>query len=73
VQSGVLIASAPASSPAAEAGLRDGDVLVRVAGEPVRSVNDVRDRIGRAGDNGERSVVIEYVRERRAGKTTLRW
>jgi membrane-associated protease RseP (regulator of RpoE activity) len=73
VQSGVLIASAPASSPAAEAGLRDGDVLVRVAGEPVRSVNDVRARIGRAGDNGERSVTIEFMREKRMEKTTLRW
>lgn len=73
VQSGVLIANAPASSLAAESGLRDGDVLVKVDGEPVRSVNDVRELIGRAGDNGERSVAIEYVRERRTRKSTLRW
>jgi predicted metalloprotease with PDZ domain len=73
VQSGVLIANAPASSPAAESGLRDGDVLVKVEGEPVRNVNDVRELIGRAGENGERSVAIEYVRDKRSRKATLRW
>jgi hypothetical protein len=73
VRSGVLIATAPASSPAAESGLRDGDVLVKVDGEPVGNVNDVRELIGRAGDNGERSVAIEYVREKRTRKATLRW
>lgn len=73
VRSGVLIANAPVSSPAAESGLRDGDVLVKVDGEPVRNVNDVRALIGRAGDNGERSVQVDYVRERQARTTTLRW
>ena len=73
VRSGVLITNAPVSSPAAESGLRDGDVLVRVDGEPVRNVNEVRALIGRAGDNGERSVQVDYVRERQARKTTLRW
>jgi hypothetical protein len=73
VRSGVLIAFAPASSLVAESGLRDGDVLVKVAGEAVRNVNDVRELIGRAGENGERSVAIEYVREKRTRKATLRW
>jgi membrane-associated protease RseP (regulator of RpoE activity) len=73
VRTGVLIANAPASSPAAESGLQDGDVLVKVDGEPVRNVNDVRALIGRAGDNGERSVQVDFVRERQARKATLRW
>jgi serine protease Do len=73
VQSGVFITNAPASSPAAESGLRDGDVIVKVDGQPVRSVRDVRELVGRAGENGERSVKVEYVRERRTRTTTLRW
>jgi S1-C subfamily serine protease len=73
VRSGVLIANAPVSSPAAESGLRDGDVLVKVDGEPVRNVNDVRALIGRAGENGERSVQVDFVRERQSRKATLRW
>jgi serine protease Do len=73
VRSGVLIANAPVSSPAAESGLRDGDVLVKVDGEPVRNVNDVRPRIGRAGENGERSVQVDLVRARQSRTATLRW
>jgi serine protease Do len=73
VQSGVFITNAPASSPAAESGLRDGDVIMKVDGSPVRSVPEVRALIARAGDNGERSVTVEYVREKRARTTTLRW
>ncbi|MEO8560811.1 MAG: PDZ domain-containing protein [bacterium] len=73
LQSGVLIASAPASSPAAESGLVDGDVLVKVDGQTVRNVNEVRDLIARASENGERAVSVEYVREKRTRKTTLRW
>jgi S1-C subfamily serine protease len=73
VQSGVFITQAPASSPAAESGLRDGDVIMKVDGSPVRSVPEVRALIARAGDNGERSVTVEYVREKRARTTTLRW
>ncbi|HEV7992821.1 MAG TPA: PDZ domain-containing protein [Gemmatimonadaceae bacterium] len=73
LRSGVLITFAPASSPAAESGLRDGDVLVSVDGQPVRTVNDVRELISRARDNGEQSVPVELVRERRSRKLTLRW
>jgi len=73
LQSGVLIANAPVGSPAAESGFRDGDVLVRIDGQSVRTVNDVRELIGRAGDNGQRAVAIEFVRERKVGKATLRW
>jgi len=73
IKSGVLITTAPASSPAAESGLRDGDVLVTVDGQSVHSVNDVRELIGRAGANGERSVSVEYVREKRTHRATLRW
>jgi predicted metalloprotease with PDZ domain len=70
---GVLITNAPASSPAAESGLRDGDLLVKVDGESVRTVNDVRELISRARDNGEQSVSVDLIREKRTRKATLRW
>jgi predicted metalloprotease with PDZ domain len=71
--SGVLVANAPAGSPAAESGLRDGDVIVKAELQPVRSVADLRELIGQAAEGGERSVVLETVREKRTRKVTLRW
>jgi S1-C subfamily serine protease len=72
LQSGVLVANAPAGSPAAESGLRDGDVIVKVEGQLVRNVAELRDLIARAVENGDRSVELETVRERRTLRVTLR-
>ena len=73
LSSGVLITFAPPSSPASESGLRDGDVIVKVNGDAVRAVADVRELIARAVEDGERSVVVDYVREKKARKAKLRW
>jgi serine protease Do len=73
LQSGVLVANAPPGSPAAESGLRDGDVIVKVSGQPVRNVGEVRELVGRASEDGERSVDLETVREKRTRRVTLRW
>lgn len=73
LQSGVLVASVPPGSPAGESGLRDGDVIVKVDGNPVRSVFAVRELVARAAENGERSVDVEVVREKRKRTVTLRW
>jgi predicted metalloprotease with PDZ domain len=72
LQSGVLVANAPAGSPAAESGLRDGDVIVKVEGQLVRNVAELRDLIARAVENGDRAVELETVRERRMLRLTLR-
>ena len=42
---GVLITGVLQNAPAAKAGVRPGDVLVRVAGEPVRHVGELLTRI----------------------------
>jgi len=73
VSSGVLVTNAPAGSPASESGLTDGDVIVKVSGQPVRSVLEVRQLVGFAYQNGERSVEIDLLRQKKPVKTTLRW
>jgi S1-C subfamily serine protease len=42
---GLLVSSVADDSPAARADLRVADVIVKVAGEPVASVHDLRDRL----------------------------
>ena len=45
---GALIAGVVANSPAARAGLREGDIVVAAGGRPVRSAGDLRTAIGLA-------------------------
>jgi len=73
VKGGVLVTNAPLSSPAYESGLRDGDVIVRVGGQAVRGVSEVRDLVELASNEGARSVDIDIVRQRRAQRITLKW
>jgi C-terminal processing protease CtpA/Prc len=70
---GVFVASAPVGSPASESGLVDGDVIVRAAGEDVRTVLELRSIVADAVDRGDHSVELEIVRERKPRKVTLRW
>ena len=43
--SGAIVASVQNSGPAAKAGLRSGDVITAVGGEPVRSANELIKKI----------------------------
>jgi serine protease DegQ len=45
---GALIGGIVANSPAARAGLREGDVVIAAEGQPVRSASELRTRIGLA-------------------------
>jgi membrane-associated protease RseP (regulator of RpoE activity) len=73
VKSGVLVTNAPLGSPANESGLRDGDVIVRVAGQSVRGVSEVRDLVELANNEGARSVEVDIVRQKKAQRITLKW
>lgn len=73
VGSGVLVTSAPVSSPAGQSGLQDGDVITKVAGQAVRRVSDVRDLVALAADNGEHAIDLQVTRQRRTLKLTLKW
>jgi serine protease Do len=73
VRQGVLVTFAPVSSPAYQSGLRDGDVITHAAGQLLRTVADLRDRVAAAADNGEHSLPLELVRGKRARKGSLKW
>jgi len=73
VQRGVLVTYAAVGSPAYMSGLRDGDVIVRVADEPVRTVAELREQVQLAVNNGESSVELDCVRDKKPRKVSLRW
>jgi regulator of sigma E protease len=54
-----LLATPPASTPAAAAGVRDGDLVVAVDGAQVRSWQDLRWRLLRASGRADATLEIE--------------
>jgi S1-C subfamily serine protease len=73
VPRGVLVTYAAVGSQAYASGLRDGDVIVSVAGEPVRTVAEVREQVQAAWENGESAVDLECVRDKKPVRFKLRW
>jgi membrane-associated protease RseP (regulator of RpoE activity) len=65
---GALVASVAAGSPAEKAGIKVGDVLTRIDGQPVDGPHDVRAQI-RDAEEGE-SAAIEIVRDGRPQTVT---
>ena len=57
-------------SPAAQSGLRSGDVIISVAGTPVSLPTAVQRLVAVADD---REVPLEVVREKKTVTVTLRW
>ena len=73
VRQGVLVTLAPPGSLAYQSGLREGDVIVKVEGTPIRTIAELRERVQAASENGDNAVELEYLREKRTRKATLRW
>jgi S1-C subfamily serine protease len=70
---GVLVTAVPFGSPAAQSGLEEGDVILRVGQESVATVRDLRELVARAASEGERSVTLELRRGKDRRTLTLRW
>lgn len=59
-QTGLMVMSVEADSPAAAAGLLMGDVLVTVDGEPMRQLDDLQALL--AGGRAGRQVAVRFIR-----------
>ena len=68
---GVLVLRVVAGTPAAEAGLRGGDVIVSASGEPVQSPRVLSAQLRSA--NRDRELTLEVVRRKQPKTVTLRW
>ena len=69
VAAGVLVVEVPPRTPAAEAGVRPGDVIIQIDGRPVRSGEELRARLARSG----RQVPLLMVRKGETIQVTLRF
>ena len=70
VDSGVLVLSVLPGTPAARAGLIDGDVIVRAGGKTVADPGRLSRAIERASGN---TISLEIVRKRKPQKIVLKW
>jgi serine protease Do len=70
---GVLVTTVPLGSPAAQSGLEEGDVILRVGQESVASVRDLRELVARAAAEGESAVTVELRRGKERRTLSLRW
>jgi membrane-associated protease RseP (regulator of RpoE activity) len=67
---GLLVLHVPHGTPAARAGLREGDVIVSANGSAIRSSGDLQLAFRRATD---RALSLEIVRQRQAMTVKMEW
>ena len=70
---GVLVTTVPVGSPASESGLEEGDVILQVGTQPVRTVFEMRAMVQRAAEDGLRSIALDVRRGKDRRTVTLRW
>ena len=56
---GVVVTSVDPDGPAAEHGVKTGDVILNVGGKSVANVGDVRSALSDANSNGKHSVLLQ--------------
>jgi serine protease Do len=71
LEKGVLVNDAPEDSPAYKSGLRAGDVIVSVSGQPVVTLGELQDQI--MTHFGDRAVVMQVVRGKKPVKINVTW
>ena len=70
---GVLVTTVPVGSPASESGLEEGDVILQVGTQPVRTVFEMRAMVQRAAEDGLRSIALDLRRGKDRRTVMLRW
>jgi membrane-associated protease RseP (regulator of RpoE activity) len=71
LETGILVNDVPEETPASRSGLRAGDVIINVAGQPVASLNQLRELVVmRAND---RAVPLRIIREKKQQDITVKW
>lgn len=70
IEPGVLVNEVPDNTPAARAGLKAGDVIVRVAGEAVATIEDVRNLAMLRGEN--HAVTLQIIRDKKSRMITVK-
>jgi serine protease Do len=71
VDSGLLVLSVVPGTPAADAGLRDGDVIVGAGGKAITSPMDLSRALNAARSRA--SLTLEIVRQRKRRNIDLTW
>jgi len=71
LETGVLVTDVPEETPAWKSGLREGDVIVNVAGQPVASLNQLRGLV--AVHANERAVPLRIIRDKKPQDVTVKW
>jgi membrane-associated protease RseP (regulator of RpoE activity) len=70
IEPGVLVNEVPEDTPAFRMGLRAGDVIVSVAGQPVTRIDDVRTLAALRGDN--RPLELQIIRDKKPRTITVK-
>jgi len=65
-----LVLNVLQGTPAARSGLDDGDIIVKVNGQPVTNIETLWRFVTRDGDH---SVDLDVLRAKKPMKVTLRW
>lgn len=68
---GMLVNDAPEQSPAYKSGLRAGDVIVSVSGQPVSTLGELQDQV--MANFGDRSFIMQVMRNKKPVKLTVSW
>jgi serine protease Do len=69
---GVFVSGITESGAARDAGIREGDVIMSIAGGPVNSSSELQERISRFRPGDDVDVVVQRKNERKHFKVTLR-